>query len=105
MPLVRDGEQFQIAISGVKFWMTDIATNKPILCFVDHEALADRAAFDGEAANWVGSWRRHREFIESLASAHYDADVHRVDGMVTVPTTTLTPLSINQITSSQRRND
>jgi hypothetical protein len=96
MPLVRDGDQYQITISGVKFWMIDIATNKPVLCFVDHEALADRAAFDGDAADWTSSWRKHREFIEALASSHYDADVHRVDGVVTVPTAVLTPLSMNQ---------
>ena len=91
MPLVRETEAFDfIRFEGVFFWMLD--EKKPVLCKVAHEALRDRSARDGEEADDVATFTRHRDRLERIASKSYDLGMGHAGGLLVVPTKELTPL-------------
>jgi hypothetical protein len=72
MPLIRDQRQFELeGFEGVYFWMRDGANQ--VLCLIGHDDLRVRAARDAADASLEDTFLRHRELIERIAGANYDA--------------------------------
>ena len=92
MPLIRETEAFDfVRFEGIFFWMLDDRT--PILCKVAHEALRDRSAEDGEEADDVATFTRHRDRVEQIASKSYDFGLGHAGSVLVVSTGDLTPPS------------
>jgi uncharacterized protein DUF1488 len=90
MPLIRETEAFDfIRFEGIFFWMLD--DQKPILCKVAHDVLRDRSTEDGEGADDVATFTRHRNRVEQIASKSYDVGMGRAGDLLVVSTKELTP--------------
>jgi hypothetical protein len=92
MPLVRETEAFDfVRFEGIFFWMLDDQT--PVLCKVAHDALRERSAEDGEDADDVATFTRHRGRVDQIASKNYDFGMGHAGNVLVVSTRDLTPPS------------
>jgi hypothetical protein len=71
MPLTRSKERILITMNGVKFLMSDGATEVP--CRATRGLLEDRFGSNGDQAEDEKAFRVHRAAIEQAASDKYDA--------------------------------
>jgi hypothetical protein len=71
MPLTRSKEQILTTMNGVKFLMTDGATEVP--CRATRELLEDKFGSNGNPAEDEKAFRVNRAAIEQAASDKYDA--------------------------------
>jgi len=75
VPLIRQREVYSVTrFNAVSFWMQDRNNvESAVLCKASYEALCDRGKADGDGLSTHAVFERHRERIEKIASAKYEA--------------------------------